>query len=278
MNSELGPKIGEGNGSDVYAWGSNKVIKLAKPNTNLYAIQREYENHCLVWEKGLSVPQPFEIKEIDGRLGILYERIKGESLLGRYVNQAMSGPVSDEERMRNIRTNACITAEWLYGVHQHSCLKLPSQREIMKFVIGRADCITVHEKDAVLALLERLPVKQQLCHGDPNPGNIMIRNGRIFAIDWLNAAIGNPEADIAEYIITMKYAELPAYLPGESANYINGLREASVEHFVHEYSSLSGITFEEINSWIAPVAACKLSADIGAEERARLLHDIRTRL
>ena len=78
---KVGRKIGEGANSEVFEWGNNnKVIKLAKPNTNKGDLQREYKNNLTVWEMGLSVPQPFEIVEFDHRPGIVFERIYGETL------------------------------------------------------------------------------------------------------------------------------------------------------------------------------------------------------
>lgn len=69
------------------------------------------------------------------------------------------------------------------------------------------------EKAAVIAQLDQLPMKQQLCHGDPNPGNILLRDHDAVIIDWNNASTGNPEADLAEYIIMIRYAILPPHLP-----------------------------------------------------------------
>ncbi|CAM4442637.1 hypothetical protein PAXY110619_15315 [Paenibacillus xylanexedens] len=65
----------------------------------------------------------------------------------------------------------------------------------------------------MIAQLDQLPMKQQLCHGDPNPGNILLRDHDAIIIDWNNASTGNPEADLAEYIIMIRYAILPPHLP-----------------------------------------------------------------
>ncbi|WP_370511428.1 MULTISPECIES: phosphotransferase family protein [Paenibacillus] len=44
--------------------------------------------------------------------------------------------------------------------------------------------------------MKNLMMKQQLCHGDPNPGNILLRDHDTVIIDWNNASTGNPEADL----------------------------------------------------------------------------------
>ncbi len=70
----LGKKIGEGGNSEVFDWGTNQVIKLAKPNTNEAELQHELSNALLVWEKGLPVPKPYEVVYVDHRPGLIFEK------------------------------------------------------------------------------------------------------------------------------------------------------------------------------------------------------------
>lgn len=150
----------------------------------------------------------------------------------------------------------------------------------MKYSIQSVDYLTLIEKEAVIAILDALPLKQQLCHGDPNPNNILIRNdGKAVVIDWMNASIGNPEADLAEYMIMIRYAVLPSELPSTVLEFFEPLRESIIHVFMEEYSKLSGINYEEVYPWLVPVAARKLSADaISEEEKSLLVEEIRRSL
>jgi aminoglycoside phosphotransferase (APT) family kinase protein len=122
----------------------------------------------------------------------------------------------------------------------------------------------------------RLAEKQCLCHGDPNPGNFIVRGDETIIIDWTNASIGNPEADLAEYIVMVRYAQLPDAGMNEL---LNGIREVIVAAFTEQYSQLSEITAEEIDAWILPIAARKLAADATTDgERVQLIAEIRRRL
>jgi aminoglycoside phosphotransferase (APT) family kinase protein len=107
----------------------------------------------------------------------------------------------------------------------------------------------------------------------------MIRDGKAVIIDWMNASIGNPEADLAEYVVMIRFAILPSYLPNELNVYFNSNRESIIKVFIDEYTSLSGITNDEVDAWIIPIAARKLSADaISEEEKTLLVNEIRIRL
>lgn len=281
MIDKLGSKIGEGGCAEVFEWeDGSKIVKLAKPNTSTAALQAELHHCRIAWGCGLPVPQPFELVDIEGRSGIVFERIYGESIMTRFVDSVIKQ--SKRQQTSNVSDDfgdIRITARLLYQIHLHSVSKMPNQRESIKHDIRRAQYLPEADKAAVIAQLDQLPIKQQLCHGDPNPGNILLRDNDAVIIDWNNASTGNPEADLAEYIIMIRHAVLPSHLPFEAGIALNAAREAIIRIFIDEYERLSGIGYADIEPWIAPIAARKLSADgISEEEKNLLVKEIRRRL
>ncbi|ANE45837.1 hypothetical protein SY83_05440 [Paenibacillus swuensis] len=280
MTNAVGRKLGEGACAEVFEWeDGSKIVKLAKPNINAAELEREW-NHCRsAWECGLPVPETFGLVTVEGRQGIVFERIYGESILSRFINKTI-GPSKQEDRSVLVEDylGARITARLLYQIHTKS-VNLSSQRAKFRNDIGRATILTKLEIETLIAHLDQLPVKEQLCHGDPNPGNILLRDHEALIIDWNDASTGNPEADLAEYIILIQYAVIPPYLPAELKAYLDTIRESTIQIFLEEYEELSGIGYAEIEPWIAPVAARKLSADATSEsERVLLVDEIRKRM
>ncbi|WP_145149643.1 aminoglycoside phosphotransferase family protein [Paenibacillus xylanexedens] len=281
MVHRLGNKIGEGGCAEVFEWeDGSKIVKLAKPNTITAALEAEL-HHCRIASVcGLPVPKPYDLVTVEGRSGIVFERIDGETIMKRFVDRAveqsrMQQPLDTSEDFVNAR----ITAQLFYQIHSHTVVNMPSQRENIKHNIVEAKYLSQAEKAAVIAQLDQLPMKQQLCHGDPNPGNILIRDNDAVIIDWNNASTGNPEADLAEYIIMIRYAILPPHLPHEATVVLDATREASIRIFMEEYEKLSGIRYADVEPWIAPVAARKLIADaISDAEKIMLMDEIRRRL
>lgn len=278
MSLQLGSKISEGACSEVFEWeGSSKLIKIAKENTDYKAMAREYRNNLLAWENGLSVARPYELIEFDDRAGIVYERIYGQTIMERFLRRAITKSVPgtdiDEKDIR-------ITAALLYQIH-NSNFEMPySQMENMEYSIQAADYLSVAEKEAIISILRTLPKKMLPCHGDPNPNNILVKeDGNAVFIDWMNASMGNPEADLAEYILIMRYAVLPPEYPPVIWQLFDSIRETIINIFMDEYNKLSGITYDEVAPWIIPVAARKLSVDgIGKEEKILLVQEIRRNL
>jgi len=281
MSAKLGNKISEGISSEIFEWENNeKIIKLAKTKTDHPAMLTEYLNSQAAWSNGLSVPQPFELVDVDGHPGIVFERIYGETLMERFINQLLNLSNIEDKRIKfNCEDIIRITAKILSATHRKSIQNMPPQREWIIYSIKHAEYLTTSEKKLVIDILNSIPIKQQLCHGDPNPNNILIRDNKAFLIDWRYASIGNPEVDLAEYIIMIRYTVLPTNIPSEITNYINSIREEIIKVFIDEYTKLSDITSEDIDSWIIPMAACRLSANIILKaEKKLLVAEVRRRL
>jgi uncharacterized protein (TIGR02172 family) len=274
---EIGRKIGDGGTSEVFEWGNNKVIKLAKPNTDIEDLQREFKNTLTVWRMGLSVPQPFEIVEFNHRPGIVFERVDGESIKEQ-VFKTMAAETNTNKPELDW-SGVRVTARLLSELHQLTNDEIRPQRDFLKRQIRSVDYLNEDEKEAVISILDRLPRKHQICHGDPNPNNILMRSGEPVFIDWNDATLGNPESDVAEYILMINFTILPPETPQIIVNAFDSVRETIIQVFMDEYTLLTGTTYEEIEPWIVPVAARKLIADaISVEEKQLLVKEIRKRL
>ncbi|WP_195576619.1 aminoglycoside phosphotransferase family protein [Paenibacillus sp. 1001270B_150601_E10] len=277
MLDKRGRKIAEGGCAEIFEWEEgSKILKLARPNIYYGDAAVEYQKNLTVWESGIPSARPFELVDIEGRPGIVFERIIGDTLTERFIRQGLQQADihGDGELVR-------VTAQLLYDIHQRNDVPLPpSQREQLIYAIQHAVQLSEAEREHIVNSLRPLPQKAQLCHGDPNPHNILIqKDNKPLLIDWMNAAIGNPEADLAEYIIMIRYAVLPADMPEPILKMFDQVRELMIERFMEEYTRKSGITHAEVEPWLVPIAARKLTVDsIPDAEKERLLHFIRENL
>lgn len=277
----IGAKIGEGGCSEVYELGDGRVLKLAKPNTDYGAMKKEFINNRLAYDLGLPVARPHEIVTIDDRTGIIFDRIYGEPLKDELFSGLINNSQDHHKAELILEKNALITARTLSKIHSHSNVDNPyKQIDVLKYLINLPEYLTQEEKEEILAILDALPKKYCFCHGDPNPGNIMINNeGDPVVIDWLDGTIGNPEADLAEYIVMIRYAVLPPELPPEATVFFDKHRETLVDIFMSEYSRLTGVTYDDVKPWFVPISARKLSADaIQPAEKELLVREIRKAL
>ncbi len=276
--NKLGNLIGSGGCSEVFEWEDDKIVKVFRSNTTRQAAHGEFQNSVAVWECGLPVPKPYGIVEVEGRPGIVFEKIEGitiiELMLSKLLNNRQQAP--NEEAVSDVR----MIAELLH--HIHSCGVPPilgNQIGIMKATIARASRLTVEERQRVEEYLHHMPVRHALCHGDPNPFNVMIRNGKPIMIDWMGACLGDPAADIAEFILLCRYGVLPSGTPAHIADRLNASRLVLENVFVEVYKTISGMQDEEIEAWLVPIAVCKLTHDnLSDEQYAELTHYIRQKM
>jgi len=198
------PLVGKGFCSDVYGWGEGRVLKLFHGLHSAGQAQREYAATRAVHAAGLPAPAPFEVIEIEGRSGIVSERVDGVSLLG--YSQAKPWSLFGAIQLM---------AELHARIHRLKApSELPSLRDRLAARIEEASDLTETDKQNANRRLAELPDGKALCHGDFHPGNVLITPAGPVAIDWSSASCGDPFGDVACTSRLMRTARLPRWAPG----------------------------------------------------------------
>jgi hypothetical protein len=70
-----------GHTAEVYEWKEGHILKLFREGFPLNAIEHEARVTRLVCLAGLSAPAVAEMIEINGRYGLVYERVSGRPML-----------------------------------------------------------------------------------------------------------------------------------------------------------------------------------------------------
>lgn len=150
-------------------------------------------------------------------------------------------------------------------------------KEKLAWEINLAKELTPDEKESLIKYLDRLPEKNNLCHFDFHPGNIMVDESKYQVIDWMTACAGDPAADIARAWLLLKYGEM-INADKKTALLISIMKTIIRGQYLRNICRLSHITRADIDKWILPVAAARLSEWLTAQERANLLKFIRIKL
>jgi uncharacterized protein (TIGR02172 family) len=193
--------IGAGAYSDVYAWDKGRVLKLFKDSVKDGDVDCEARVVKAVRSAGLAAPMVGEKINVNGRTGLIYERINGPTMF-EYCKKKQS------ELPRCARIMTKMHAEI------HMCNKvtgLKSQREWLKKLIGAGSTNGLPE-DLQIEMLETLsgmPEGDRLCHNDFWPGNIVMSKQGPVVIDWGGTAIGNPLSDVARTLVLKEVGLLP---------------------------------------------------------------------
>ncbi len=264
--------IGIGRTAEILAWGEDRAMKLYREGSPRGYVQREAFVSRFVHRAGLPAPAVFDadtddgLHELDGRLGILYERVDGPTMLRDVGNRPWMV-------VSHAKTLAALHA----GVHSASGDGLPTLRVRLERAIDEAaEWLTGDERAAAAAALDRLPDGRQVCHGDFHPDNVLLGANGPTIVDWGPAFAGDPAADVAWTILLFRRAGSPIGTSPRLRVIVTLIRRIVLRVYLRTYSRLSGIPREEIEAWLGIIAILRLTDRI-PEERESLLRLIRRR-
>jgi uncharacterized protein (TIGR02172 family) len=257
---EKGPLIGEGRTAQIYAWGEQQVLKLFRSECPVDWVDHEYRISRLVADAGVNAPAVGDIIEVEERRGILYQRIEGRSML-----QILG------KRPWLVRQFARQFAEVHAAMHGREAPALPAQKEALKRKIIEAPRLSAETKAKILAALDQLPSGNTVCHGDFHPDNILMAAAGPVVIDWTNATRGRPAADVARTILMMRYGAPPPQFGIFKRVLVDLLRAVFYSSYLRRYLKLHPTSPGELDAWLLPVAAARLTEGI-VEEEDRLVN------
>lgn len=143
----LGPPLALGRTAEIYHWKEGHILKLFREGCPLNAIEHEARVSRLVCQAGLPAPAVEERIEINGRYGLVYERINGRPML----QTLMSRPWALSQYAR-------LLAELQVEIHRIEALPgLPSQHQRLRERIQAAGILPLELRKTVLQMLENLP-------------------------------------------------------------------------------------------------------------------------
>jgi hypothetical protein len=144
---DKGPLIGQGRTADIYAWGDTQVLKLFKDWCSKGMVQHELVVAHVVQSAGVRAPKVADdLVEMDGRWGILYERVIGPSMLTRMRQQPWK-VISFGRKL----------AELQRGMHRCAAPELPDWNQRLTRELKAAPELTDELRQATLKALSRLP-------------------------------------------------------------------------------------------------------------------------
>lgn len=257
MRQTAGTLIGHGRTAEIFALGDARVVKLFREDMPESAVMREFEATRLVHQTALPVPRAEAIVEVDGRRGIVFERVEGPTMLRTLASRPWT-----------LVQSARLLAELHVSMHRCTGAGLPPLKERLAGNIRSAQMLPDDATQAVLGLLDHLPDGNSLCHGDFHPDNVLMSSRGPIIIDWPNATRGNPLADVARTSLMFRYGAMP---PRTSSRWlIEAARRLFHHYYLERYVRLRPASRREIAAWQAPVAAARLSERIPGEERQLL--------
>ena len=234
--------LAEGRTAEVFAYGEGRVVKLDRPDWNGLS---EFEGTVLadLADAGLPVARPHGTVTLDGRSGLILDRVEGPSLLE--VLLASSPERAEQLAERFAALQLQINAMAVAGLPD---LVPRLRREVEDSVPDAALCAEL------LALLAELDDGVRgVCHFDFHPMNVLTGPDGWVVIDWLTVAAGPPAADLARTLVLFgRWSTEPA------VTFMRAVRRVG--------SDRRGLDDERLDAWVRVAAGARRSEGFEGED------------
>jgi hypothetical protein len=260
----LGKKIAEGREAEMFEWGEGRVLRLYRGDFYRGAPEHQARLLRIAKECGVRVPAEYGLVEVDGRQGVVLERIAGPDLLTDLgAKPWLLFQVGGTWGRFHAQINS-----------KAAPADLETTRSRYLRIITQSPLIRDKYKAPAIALLDSLADGDRLNHGDFHPANIMRDNGDFAAIDWSNTTRGPAEADYVRSYIMCTLGDLPPGSPMLIRVFAKFGRNILRGSYNRAYRSVLKPDPKLVEAWRLPVLVGRLSEGI-EPERPALLKAIR---
>lgn len=260
MVESIGTPLASGRTAEVFLWRTDTVLKLYRSGWPAQEVEREFALVKTITSADIQTPQAHGVETLADRVGIVFDRIDGPSLL----HVLLHNPADADHIARQL---AALHA----ALHATRVGTLPDLKHRLAHKIEQAESASTALRAMALAGLRSLPEGDRLCHGDFHPDNVILNDGGPIVIDWVDATAGAPAADVARTLLLMRHGDTAAGAV-QVDPVIQELRGRFCRSYLDHYMTLVPVAEEEIERWLVPVTVGRLSDGSGPEEQAALLN------
>lgn len=186
--------IGEGAKGTVYRYNGDTIIKVYKNSDSLPDIKNERELARRAFVLGIPTAISYDIVKVGDKFGSVFELLDAKSY-SEIIAQ-------DEENRDKYITEY---AQLLRKIHKTE-VKAEDMPDIKPFIAGWVDFVRPYisqsDADKILKLINDVPDRLTMIHGDYHTNNVMLQNGETLLIDMDTLSYGHPVFELANVYIT----------------------------------------------------------------------------
>jgi aminoglycoside phosphotransferase (APT) family kinase protein len=246
-------RVGQGREAEILAWGEGRVLRLFWRSDGDPWRDREEIALRVASAAGAPVPAVYERVTLDGRPGLVMERLDGPDLLTRLGSRPWT-----------IHGAGVLLGRVHARLHEvRAPRELPGLKENVRALLERgAEHVPGSLLTEALDLLARVPDGDRLCHGDFHPGNVLLTSAGPRVIDWAGASRGDPMADVCRSRLIIRLGAIPE----QAAALVRRLDRAGRSWLLRAYlRAYENVDLPTLDRWERVALIARLAEGIDAE-------------
>lgn len=187
-------KIGQGGHGAVYRIDGDTIIKVYKEKEPLADIQREIEYARAAFVNGIPTAIAYDVVKCNGHYGAVFELVNADT----FGNRLMQEPEKYE----------ILSEKYVAFFHDLHAAEIDTSKftSIKELYHGWIDYMrkyySEHEIEVLHQMIDSVPERKTLVHGDIHPKNIMMQDDELVLIDMADLTWGHPIFDLAGMVLT----------------------------------------------------------------------------
>ena len=180
--------IGQGASGTVYRLGEDQILKLYSSSQTLEEIEHERSLAREAVINGIPSVITYDVVRCDERYGIVFELLHSDTL-GHAFSRA-----SEKEEEYLVKY-----VDFVKNLHEIPLKSgvFPNLKSVLhEKVPPLARCCTAEDLNLLHSLIDSIPDRNSLVHGDLHPGNIMLQGEEFLLIDLPDASVGSKVWDL----------------------------------------------------------------------------------
>ncbi|MCR5275497.1 MAG: phosphotransferase [Clostridiales bacterium] len=185
--------VGHGASGRIYRVDSDRIVKVFGDTYDYPELDDERIGARSALIRSIPTAIPFEIVQTEEGMGLVFELVNAKS-----VTQAI---LSDPEHLEDYMKRFCDLAHKVNSTDLDT-IRFRSMKDMYKSrVLESAPYYADGDTEKIIKLIDNIPERHTMVHGDFHPGNVMIDDsGEMIIIDMFEVSYGHPMFDVMSMI------------------------------------------------------------------------------
>lgn len=235
--------IGQGGVGKIYRYDPETIIKVYRPEITMEYIERERACSQAAFKCGLPTAISFDVVKVGDCYGVMYELMDADNLASLIINNP------DDEDLY-IKKYAEL-AKTIHSISQPVGTLQPASEIFRSSMAPMGKWLTQEEIDRYDALIDIIPKRNTLIHGDYHEKNVLVRDGELEMIDMGDISQGHPMVELAcVYCSHAVFSDRVIGMPRDRAMKV---WDKFCRYYFGEMSEEVKPSFNRLLTWIAAV-------------------------